>query len=79
MDFKGQIGSNHIWKPILDKNRTSATNGIFNRSTCKLAEVMRRQIAMLYRRNMISTKVGNMEYAKPTNTAAPPAQLRSPQ
>ena len=34
---------------------------------------------MLFRRNMISTKLGNMECAKPTNTAAPPVQLRSPQ
>ena len=46
---------------------------------CSAAEVERRAIAMLFRRNRISTKLGNMECAEPTNTAAPPAQLRSPQ
>ena len=44
---------------------------------CSAAEVERRAIAMLFKRNMIFTKLGNMECVKPTNTAAPPEQLRS--
>ena len=52
---------------------------LLEQQQCRTAEVERRQIAMLFKRNMISTKLGNMECAEPTNTAAPPAQLRSPQ
>ena len=52
---------------------------LLEQQQCRAVEVERRQIAMLFKRNMISTKLGNMECAEPTNTAAPPAQLRLPQ
>ena len=82
---------NMIWKHLWNTTFSTLTNTVekdmhdggqvplLEQQQCRAAEVERRQIAMLFRRNMISTKLGNMECAEPTNTAAPPAQLRSPQ